>query len=127
MDAEGSNIRRITTEGSYHDSPAWSPDGMRMAYVSRIEDRFDIYVFNLKSNDIIKLTENCRAQRKPLLVARRPAPGFFLQPQRQIPIVSGRLRRPQCPADHFQRRKQNAQMAEIAQITRQKNYLTKYY
>jgi TolB protein len=65
MDAEGTNIRRITFEGTYHDSPSWSPDGTRIAFVSRVEYRFDIYVYNLKNNSIIKLTEKAGRNENP--------------------------------------------------------------
>ena len=65
MDSEGTNVRRITYEGSYYDSPAWAPDGTRIAYVSRIENRFDIYIYNLKNNEMTKLTENAGRNENP--------------------------------------------------------------
>jgi TolB protein len=65
MDAEGTNIRRITHEGTYHDSPRWSPDGTRLIYVSRIEYRFDLYVYNFTTDSTIKLTENAGRNENP--------------------------------------------------------------
>jgi TolB protein len=65
MDDEGANVRRITHDGSYHDSPSWSPDGSRIAYVSRIEGRFDVYVYNIKNNTVAKMTENAGRNENP--------------------------------------------------------------
>ena len=39
MDAEGSNVQRISFGGSnWHDSPAWSPAGDRIVYVARVDN-----------------------------------------------------------------------------------------
>jgi TolB protein len=57
MDAEGLNVRRISWSGSYNESAAWSPTGDRMAYVSRIDGRFEIMVLDLSSGDrVTRLT-----------------------------------------------------------------------
>jgi len=65
MDAEGSNVRRVSFGGSYHDAPAWSPTGDRIAYVSRVNQIFDIYVINLRTKQIIKLTESNARNESP--------------------------------------------------------------
>ena len=65
MDAEGSNVRRVSFGGTYHDSPAWSPTGDRIVYVSRVENIFDLYVLNLRTNQITKLTESNARNESP--------------------------------------------------------------
>ena len=65
MDAEGSNVRRVSFGGTYHDAPAWSPTGDMIAYVSRVDQIFDIYILNLRSNQIIKLTESFARNESP--------------------------------------------------------------
>ena len=58
MDREGSNVRRVSFGGStHHDAPAWAPTGDRIVYVSRVEAVFDMYILDLRSNEISKLTE----------------------------------------------------------------------
>jgi TolB protein len=65
MDAEGSNVRRVSFGGTYHDAPAWSPTGDRIVYVSRVENIFDLYVLNLRKNQIVKLTESNARNESP--------------------------------------------------------------
>jgi TolB protein len=65
MDAEGSNVRRVSFGSSYCDAPAWSPTGDRIAYVSRVDNLFDIYVLNLRTNEISKLTETNARNESP--------------------------------------------------------------
>lgn len=49
MDAEGTNVRRLTFEDSFADEPAWAPDGIRIAYTTKVENRFQIAVFDLRT------------------------------------------------------------------------------
>jgi len=44
MDAQGGNVRRLNYALDYTDSPAWSPKGDRIAFVTRTGSGFDICV-----------------------------------------------------------------------------------
>jgi len=65
MDAEGGNVRKVSFGGDYLDSPVWSPDGERIAFVSRVNNFFDLYLLNLKTNQITKLTESNARNESP--------------------------------------------------------------
>jgi TolB protein len=65
MDAEGSNVRKVSFGGNYFDSPAWSPTGDRIAYVARVENIFDLYILNLRTNQTTKLTESNARNETP--------------------------------------------------------------
>lgn len=66
MDAEGSNVQRVSFGGStWHDAPAWSPAGDRIVYVARVDEIFDLYVLNLMSRRISKLTESNARNESP--------------------------------------------------------------
>lgn len=66
MDAEGGNVTRVSFGGSnHHDSPAWSPAGDRIVYVARVDNIFDLYVLNLRSQQIMKLTESNARSESP--------------------------------------------------------------
>jgi TolB protein len=66
MDAEGSNVVRVSFGGStHHDSPAWSPAGDRIVYVARVESVFDLYVLDLRTQQISKLTESNARNESP--------------------------------------------------------------
>jgi TolB protein len=59
MDATGSSVRRLTSELSYCDAPSWSiaaPDEM-IAFTARVPGGFDIYVQNLKTGTLSRLTD----------------------------------------------------------------------
>jgi len=65
MDAEGTNVRRVSFGGSYFDKPAWSPTGDRIVCVSRVENIFDLYVLNLRTKAFTKLTESNARNESP--------------------------------------------------------------
>ena len=66
MDAEGSNIQRVSFGGASHnDSPAWSPAGDRIVYVARVDNVFDLYLLNLRTQQISKLTEDNARNESP--------------------------------------------------------------
>jgi len=66
MDAEGSNVIRVSFGGStHHDSPAWSPAGDRIVFVARVENAFDLYVLDLRTQQIAKLTESKARNESP--------------------------------------------------------------
>ncbi len=67
MDAEGSNVRRVLTQGGNADSPAWSPDGRYLAFAWRPPgaSRFNIYLMDIASQQIIELTQNAGNNEGP--------------------------------------------------------------
>jgi TolB protein len=44
--ADGTGMRRLTTDSGFHIWPAWSPDGKRIAFVRGLRPRRAIYVMN---------------------------------------------------------------------------------
>ena len=44
MNADGSEVERLTDSDAWDESPAWSPDGQRIAFDSERDGRPEIYV-----------------------------------------------------------------------------------
>ncbi len=65
MDAEGANVRKASFGGSYHDAPAWSPWGDQIVFVSRVDKLFDLYLLNIRTNQMTKLTESNARNESP--------------------------------------------------------------
>lgn len=57
MDIDGVNIRRLSTKGNC-DSPTWSPKGDKIAFTMKYDKNFDIFLYDLPKQRIIRLTEN---------------------------------------------------------------------
>lgn len=59
MDADGSNVRRITTNPAIDSEPAWSPDGSSIAFSRNESDgHSDIFVVSLADGAETRLTKN---------------------------------------------------------------------
>jgi Tol biopolymer transport system component len=60
MDADGSNRRRLVTDGdtAEENSPAWSPDGSRVAFSSFRDGNWEIYVVSVDGSGLTRLTED---------------------------------------------------------------------
>ncbi len=56
MNSDGSNIERKTLVGKYNASPSWSPDKSKIVFASQDDDHFDIFVMDLKTQQLERLT-----------------------------------------------------------------------
>ncbi len=67
MDADGSNIRRLTREDGGDGSSAWSPDGRTLAFMSSRDDksRSEIYVVTVDGSKAWRLTHDKRGAARP--------------------------------------------------------------
>ena len=83
MDKVGANRRRITFEGTYNESAAWSPRGDRIAYVSRAERLFTIFVLAPDGSERQQVTfAQDRDNEDPSWAPGRATPGCQQQPDR---------------------------------------------
>ena len=65
MNADGSNAKRVSFAGKYNTDPVFSPDGKRLAYVSKTNN-FDIYTVKLDGTGLKRLPKTKATMRTPL-------------------------------------------------------------
>lgn len=58
MDADGSNVRRLTKSPGLDMRPAWSPDGRRLAFTSNRDGNYQIYLISADGSGLRRLTDN---------------------------------------------------------------------
>jgi TolB protein len=65
MNADGSDQRRLTFQGSYNTNPAWSPDGRWIAYETRLEGQFDVWLIDPAGGANLPLISHPRSDESP--------------------------------------------------------------
>lgn len=63
MPASGGNAERVTFNGSYNISPAPSPDGRFLAYISKIGASYKLHVLDLSSGAVSAITNTWSDER----------------------------------------------------------------
>jgi len=68
MDTDGKNQTRLTKNQAYvhNESPAWSPDGTKIAFVSSRDRNSEIYVMDADSKNQTRLTKNQTMDESPV-------------------------------------------------------------
>lgn len=54
--ADGSDLRRLTTDAADDLDPAWSPDGTQLAFTSRRDGYWNLYILDLTGGRLAQLT-----------------------------------------------------------------------
>ena len=62
MNADGSGEKRLTRNPSHDASPAWSPDGRKIAFIRNLRNP-DIYVMNADGSGQRRLARNAALMR----------------------------------------------------------------
>ena len=58
MQADGSHITRLTHNPNVDQDPTWAPSGNKLAFSSKRDGNFEIYVMKANGTDIIRLTNH---------------------------------------------------------------------
>ena len=82
---------------AFEESPRWSPDGKRIAWVSTRDGNQEIYTVDADGKNIKRLTSETALDNNPELVARRQADRLRQRPHRQLRDPRHERRRQQRP------------------------------
>jgi TolB protein len=59
MNADGTNVQRLTFQGNYNQTPRWSPRGDLIAFTGRDERAvFDLFTINVASGKVARITQS---------------------------------------------------------------------
>jgi len=58
IDVDGSNLRRLTENSFWDLYPAWSPDGTKIAFLSKRDHDLDIYLMDKNGDNVQKLYDS---------------------------------------------------------------------
>ena len=65
MDADGSNVVRLTTSPALDRFPIFSPDGTKIAFTSNRDGNTEIYVMNADGTDQTRITNRPGGDSQP--------------------------------------------------------------
>ncbi|HVU15093.1 MAG TPA: SdrD B-like domain-containing protein, partial [Phototrophicaceae bacterium] len=63
--ADGSGLRRLTSDAATEDDPAWSPDSQRIAFESNRSGRWEIYTMDVQTGVVTQITSGASDNRYP--------------------------------------------------------------
>jgi TolB protein len=99
VNADGSNLRRITQTTVTEAEPTWSPDGGRLAFNSKLPGNVEVYTIKLDGTTRVRLTNNAAFDGYPEWTP--PAPTTLLAQTASFAVTSGfsavAARGPQVP------------------------------
>lgn len=58
MNADGKNVRRLTSSPGLDMRPAWSPDGQQLAFTSNRDGNYEVYVMRVDGSALRRVTRN---------------------------------------------------------------------
>lgn len=64
MNADGSNVHRVSFQGSQNTSPSWSPKGDKIAFVGR-DGAFDVFTVNVDGTGMTRITQGAGNNEDP--------------------------------------------------------------
>ena len=65
-DSNNPNARKRLTTGASDGQPAWSPDGKRLAYISKEDGNFEVYVIGVDGSNKARVTTNPSSDGLPV-------------------------------------------------------------
>ena len=66
MEVQGGALARLTSHPAADDSPDWSPDGRRLAFVSERDGNKEIYLIGADGSGLERLTDNVAVDDHPV-------------------------------------------------------------
>lgn len=65
MNADGSNIKRLTHTKGYDETPIWSPDGTKILFVSTRDGNYEVYIMDIDGKNQKNLTNHPASDGHP--------------------------------------------------------------
>jgi len=66
MNADGSDLTRLTDHPADDWGPSWSPDGLRLVFTSDRDGDNEIYVMDIDGGNVVQMTHNSARDTWPV-------------------------------------------------------------